>query len=209
VVNIVGTDGQDDRNRWSVWSVLYTKLKEVEKNIKTAKESYWIKKEMDKGTYDEFMTDYTEQKEEILGAMPNYSLSISNLENDLREALTFSSKLATVWTSSSVGLKEKIQKLVFPSGIVYDTKQDVFLTLKVNRVFLAQSYQLRLSDNEQNTKGDDKSPFVHNAEREGFAAAICSGCKCLIINAPHLLQYAFFLFLFRVLFRVFVFLIPL
>jgi hypothetical protein len=29
VVSIVGTDGHDDRNRWSVWSVLYTSFKSV------------------------------------------------------------------------------------------------------------------------------------------------------------------------------------
>ncbi len=146
---------------------LKTRLAEVEKNIKTVKESFWITKQMDRETFEEFMVQYTEEKQKILEAMPNFSLRSSNLENDLREALTFSSKLPTLWASSSVSLQEKIQKLVFPSGVTYNTKKEEFLTEKVNYVFEQIADLARVSADEQNEKGEDYSPSTHKAGTRG------------------------------------------
>lgn len=60
---------------------------------------------------------------------------ISNPESAIEKALRISSELATMWTSSNVGNKEKLQKLVFPEGIIYDKKIGVFRTQRINSVF--------------------------------------------------------------------------
>jgi hypothetical protein len=38
-----------------------------------------------------------------------------------------------------VGLKKKIQELVFPEGVLIDTKKRQYLTKKVNSVFVVNS----------------------------------------------------------------------
>ena len=50
----------------------------------------------------------------ILKNLPPTDLEISNLQKYFEAGITISTKLATVWDSSPVGTKEKIQKLIFP-----------------------------------------------------------------------------------------------
>ena len=69
--------------------------------------------------------------------MESYQGKISNLENYITNALTLSSKLSVVWSSSPVGIKEKLQKLIFPKGIYYNRQNEAFRTEKVNSIFAA------------------------------------------------------------------------
>jgi site-specific DNA recombinase len=46
-----------------------------------------------------------------------------------------STKLNTVWASCGIGLKEKLQKLIFPRGISYDRKNEAFRTEEMNFIF--------------------------------------------------------------------------
>lgn len=61
--------------------------------------------------------------------------SISNPQIAIAAALKLSSEVATVWASGDVQYKERLQKLVFPQGIIYDRKNRAFRTPKVNSVF--------------------------------------------------------------------------
>ena len=93
---------------------------------------------------------------------------ISNLKKSIEEGVAFSSKLATVWTSSPVAQKEKLQKLIFPEGVIYSKKTGAFRTMKVNSFFVLIAEAAQLS--KENKKGTNKlvpclSP---SAEREGF-----------------------------------------
>jgi len=50
--------------------------------------------------------------------------------------LEFATKLDTVWASSGIGLKEELQKLIFPGGgISYDRKNEAFRTEEMNFIF--------------------------------------------------------------------------
>src|SRR5690606_3851037 len=62
-------------------------------------------------------------------------IDISNLKKSFATAISFSMKLATVWASSGVIQKEKLQKLVFPDGISYNLKNEAFRTEKINTIF--------------------------------------------------------------------------
>jgi site-specific DNA recombinase len=52
--------------------------------------------------------------------------SIPNPDEAIKNALILSSKLTVVWHSNEIGKKEKLQKLVFPDGIIYDHKNVAF-----------------------------------------------------------------------------------
>ena len=126
-------------------------LTEVQKNIDNIEESYFIKKEMPRETYDKFFFKYQSEKNNIIKQMESYQGKISNLEKYISGALTLSSKLSLVWSSSSIGIKEKLQKLIFPNGIYYNKQNEAFRTEKVNSIF--SSIAVLSNNTPENEKG--------------------------------------------------------
>ncbi len=92
--------------------------------------------------------------------------------------------LAVVWSSGTIKVKESLQKLIFPEGIVFDRKIDGFRTPKVNSIFSAI---VELAGNtEDNKKGtnhsyDDLSPA---AERQGFEPWVPRSGTTVFETAP-------------------------
>jgi hypothetical protein len=64
--------------------------------------------------------------------MDDSTVSISNLKEMLNEATTLCRNLRKLWQEGSISLKEKLQKMIFPSGLVYDKKNEVFRTPDIN-----------------------------------------------------------------------------
>ncbi len=108
---------------------------ELQKKIDNMEEAYFILKEMGEETYKKFRAKYAEEKAQVADAMNNFGQYSSNLSEYYFSALQFSLKLPTVWASSTVSVKEKIQNLIFPEGVVYNYQNDTFRTEKVNEVF--------------------------------------------------------------------------
>ncbi len=123
----------------------------VQEKIDNVEESYFITKEMSEETYKKFMGKYSEEKAKILDAADTCGKDSSNFSEYYILALRFSTKLPTVWASSPVSVKEKIQKTIFPEGILYNHKNQTFRTTKVNEVFCHISSLT--SDTGENEKG--------------------------------------------------------
>ena len=126
---------------------------------------------MSKETYEKFLTKFTKEKEEILDSFRSCSVSSSNLESFLANVVTFSSKVATGWTSSPVKLKENLQKLIFPSGITYCIKNEAFRTEKVNLVFAVNAELNSLSEEDINKQGGIKATLSSLVGKTGFEPA--------------------------------------
>jgi len=62
------------------------------------------------------------------------SHSISNLYEKPIEVMELCSKLNEIWKNGDFAKKEGLQKLLFPSGLVYDKKTHSFRTPKINSV---------------------------------------------------------------------------
>ena len=88
---------------------------------------------------------------------------ISNLEFYLQRSIEISQNIHNYWQLGSLEDKRKIQKLVFPEGIVVDTKKRTYLTSKVNSLFLAKS-QYKVDSGGTNIKlpikSDEESSLV-------------------------------------------------
>jgi site-specific DNA recombinase len=91
---------------------------------------------MNKDTFQKFHAKYAEERSKIMEELQDCALTISNLSESLNQALNLSAKLNTVWASSDIKLREKLQKLIFPEGIYYDLKTGSFRTEKVNSIFM-------------------------------------------------------------------------
>ena len=112
--------------------VLREQLAEVSKRIKNIEDKYYALDEMTKDKFQELFGRYHRERSEILRELEKCSFTISNLEEKIEYTVTFSSKLAMAWHSSDTAGKEKIQKLVFAAGIVYDREKGQYRTEKVN-----------------------------------------------------------------------------
>ncbi len=110
-------------------------LSEVEKKIENIEESYYVVKDMNKATYDKFRLKFEEERKDIAKKLSQLTTGISNPLGAIEKAVDISVGLATEWASSNVEQKEKLQKLVFPDGIVYDKKKGAFRTTRVNSIF--------------------------------------------------------------------------
>jgi site-specific DNA recombinase len=151
---------------------LQKKLIEVTKKIDTIEEKYYVLEQMSGESFEKFYARYSEERDEIKKQLGKLTPQISNLKKSIREAVTFTSKLATVWTSSPVSTKEKLQRLIFPEGIIYCKKMEAFRTEKVNSFFTLIADTAK--DAGENKKGTNKAlPCLSpSAESEGFEPSI-------------------------------------
>ena len=90
---------------------------------------------MDNTIHKKFKEKYETQKEELLSKIENPSLSSSNLELTIDKALTLFESLEKIWVDGDLKQRQKLQNLVFPSGLGYDKSNDRVRTPKVNAIF--------------------------------------------------------------------------
>ena len=91
--------------------------------------------ELDSSIYKKFKDKYETQKEELQSKIENPTLSSSNLELAIDKALTLSESLEKIWEDGDLQQRQKLQNLVFPSGLGYDKSNDRVRTPKVNAIF--------------------------------------------------------------------------
>ena len=158
---------------------LKASLKDVQEKIDTVEEKYFVSGEMSKETYEKLLAKFAKEKEQIMDAYKNCATTSSNLDSVVESAVTYSLKLATEWRSSPVKLKEKLQKLVFPEGVAYNTKTGAFRTEKVNSVFAPNASLNSLSDETIKEHGGIKATVSNLVGWTGFEPATpCTPCKC-------------------------------
>ena len=88
---------------------------------------------------------------------------ISNLEYYLEKSIEISQSIHKYWQLGSLDIKRKIQKTVFPEGIVIHTTNRVYLTSKVNSLFSLKRDFMKASGVIKEIlpiKNDEESPLV-------------------------------------------------
>lgn len=60
---------------------------------------------------------------------------LSNLQKFIDQAIAISCKLGTLWQNGNFASRQKLQNLVFPSGIYFDKDTDDYRTETENEVF--------------------------------------------------------------------------
>jgi len=67
----------------------------------------------------EFVADFKQERKEIEEELAKPAKGVSNPEKCIDFAISFSMKLATVWSSANYHDRQRLQFLVFPEGIFY------------------------------------------------------------------------------------------
>jgi hypothetical protein len=73
-------------------------------------------------------------------------IDTSNFKNSLNKTINFIQNVSEYWTNGSIDVKKKIQRLVFPSGILYNPENRQYLTPEVNSLFRVTSELSRVSE---------------------------------------------------------------
>ena len=127
---------------------------------------------MTREVFDRLMTKLIRDREETVRILGTLTGQISNLCDRLWEAAGLCLKITDLWVKGNVNLKEKLQKLIFPEGIIYDKINGAFRTPKINSV-IAEIARLS-GDLLLKTKG--LNPFLLGqslfAVREGFEPSV-------------------------------------
>jgi len=87
---------------------------------------------MSKETYDRFRVKYAKEFDKIRAEIAACGISISNLKEMINEAVILCRNLCQIWQDSGIVLKEGLQNLLFPNGLVYDKKNGAFRTTEIN-----------------------------------------------------------------------------
>lgn len=94
---------------------------------------------------------------EISRGLEEASKNLSNMVKFVDEAVAMSCKLGTLWNSGNFENRQSLQKLLFPTGILYDKENDGYRTDNENEVF---KIFRRLSVSYEGKKGKATSEII-------------------------------------------------
>jgi site-specific DNA recombinase len=116
--------------------------------------------EIDSDVYKRLISKYKEEKLGLEKKLNEGGTEISNLEECLDISLGIASKMHNIWELSNYTMREKLQYLVFPAGILYDREKDTFRTNEVNSVIaLTSSFSDAIDKNKKRgNRNDSVSP---------------------------------------------------
>ena len=145
-----------------------TNLNEVQKKLDNLDEDFYIKKNIPEVKYNNFLDRFTKERQEILTLIAEIPNTSSNLEKYLSTALNFASKLTDTWTLGNTKTKSKLQKLIFPEGVMYNCKTETFRTEKVNEVFAWIASVVSINDLNKKGQTNPKVSLSGKVESTGL-----------------------------------------
>ena len=104
--------------------------------------------------------------------MEHCGISISNLKEMINETIFVCRNLSKIWTDGSISLKEKLQKLVFPAGLIYDKGNSAFRTPEINLIMALIADSTGGSPKKKKGLSSLFQAKSLSAERAGFEPAI-------------------------------------
>jgi site-specific DNA recombinase len=95
----------------------------VKRKVERLEERY-IEEDLSQELYRKYHEKYSEEKKEIERNLLTLSNKSSNLVKCVRLAIEYATQLFSKWLSGDCHTKQKLQALLFPSGMSYDKKND-------------------------------------------------------------------------------------
>ena len=141
-------------------------VKELDHELETLDERYAYGKFDDDALYNRLRLKKQKEINQIKEQLEGTDYEISNLDYFIAKSIEISQNIHKLWQLGSLDVKKKIQKMVFPEGIVVDTTNRTYLTSNVNSLFLAKSQFMRSSEGIKEKlpiKNDEESVVVSRA----------------------------------------------
>ncbi len=133
-------------------------MKKVESKIVAIGERYAIG-EIDKPIYKKFIFKFNIEKVDLESNLLNSIISSSNLHKAINSALEMSTNLTDARSCGDLPQKNKIQNLVFPSGLGYGKSNGKVRTTRVNFISSSIAYISREFGQLKNGKSVKNNQF--------------------------------------------------
>ena len=102
---------------------------ELQNQLEELEERY-VMKGLEKVLYEKYASKLNTEISKIDDELTNKSFRSSNLEIAVEKCLTIAEKLSQFWVLGNYVIKQKLQYLLFPEGILYDKENDTVRTPK-------------------------------------------------------------------------------
>lgn len=107
---------------------------EIKNNIEKVQVRYGLG-EISDSVYQATFHKLNKDLAEIERGLAETEKNLSNLQKFIDEAIAMSCKLGTLWEQGDFSSRQKLQNLLFPSGIYFDKNTDDYRTENENEVF--------------------------------------------------------------------------
>ena len=139
---------EEDSEHKEQLSILKKQKSELENKLKRCKVSRGMG-DIDEDIYTTTVEVIQEKLAKIEVEMAKVKRNLSNLTSTVDEVVATCCKLGSLWSDSELELCQKIQNLLFPSGILWDKEIGNYRTINCNQ---ALNIIRRVSDNYKNKK---------------------------------------------------------
>ena len=140
-------------------SLLIQKQSELQKKIERLEERF-IEEEITAELYNKYTEKYKEEVSDIDTELAKASRQVSNLEQCVSLAVDFAINMPKKWVLADYGTMQRIQKMLFPSGIFYNKETDKCRTERVDLLFLYLAYLKKVMLNKKRDIVDLTIPLL-------------------------------------------------
>ena len=155
---------KEDSEHKETMSKLKKQKSELENKLKKCKVSYGMG-DIDEDVYAITVQTIQEKLAKIEIEIAKVKKNLSNLTSTVDEVVLTCCKLGSLWGDSELDLRQRIQNLLFPSGILWDKETGSYRTFDENRALLIIQ---RISDsyiNEKEGEFKNSSSFLNLCAR--------------------------------------------
>jgi site-specific DNA recombinase len=147
-------------------------------------EAKYLADQIDEALYQKHATKVKEELAKLNRDLISKGLDGSNLETAVEKCLSIAQNISQAWVSADYQSKQRLQKLVFPDGILYNKEKGVVRTPRVNSLFAAIPLLTKVSDEKE--KGDSSKNRLQSSKvpRTGIEPAHC--CQYQILSLTRL-----------------------
>lgn len=142
-------------------------LTSINDKIESIEERFAIG-EIDQQIFEKYSNKFNKEMAQLEEQLTDSTITSSNLSKAINKAIKMSSNLSKIWLSGDLVQKNKLQKLVFPGGIVYDKQTDQVQTKRVNSIFAAIPLISDAKPKIKNGEPIDLDTFSVQVTAEGF-----------------------------------------
>ncbi|MBN8721228.1 MAG: recombinase family protein [Sediminibacterium magnilacihabitans] len=115
--------------------LLKTQLTEITKKINMLEEKYYVSAGMPLAVFQRLQAQYRKEYEMVEEQLKDVKGVDNPFAEYLQRALTLAKHPAACWQQANIGIKEKLQRLLYPNGIFYDQRQHHLNASSLNLLF--------------------------------------------------------------------------
>ena len=147
---------------------LLEQIEILQKKKEVLEKRFVLDGEITKSQYEKFSKGLDDEIAELIIKKDSGIARISNQKEKIKKALMLARNLNKIWVDEPVRTKRRLQNLLFPNGLVLNTKTRSFLTDNMNSFFLLISTLLGNCDKKEKGLIDIKTIKSHPVAGRGL-----------------------------------------